>query len=200
MNPSETLGQEDTSKLLRVVKALGELEDAEPFLLPVDYEGLGLQDYLQVVTRPMDLSTIQGKLKGRKYSLVGEVLQDLQLIWDNCRLYNAAGSAIVQHANRMERHTARLCHKYKVGRKSEDGNRLKFDEKAAFCELVKQVPYEVLEDCLVQTRERCPAAAEVLDQDRVQIRVDLLDRPTFTLLFEMLKQATDTPSKHSRLD
>ena len=44
----------------------------------------------------MDLSTVSGKLQeAGEYYLVEEVLDDLQLIWDNCKLYNEAGSVRV---------------------------------------------------------------------------------------------------------
>lgn len=51
---------------------------------------LALHDYLDVVKRPMDLGTIQTKLKDKekKYKTVEHVLNDIQLVWDNCKLYN----------------------------------------------------------------------------------------------------------------
>ncbi len=40
----------------------------------------------------MDLSTVNNKLKDEKYNSVEEVLDDIQLIWDNCKTYNQHGS------------------------------------------------------------------------------------------------------------
>jgi hypothetical protein len=42
----------------------------------------------------MDLSTIQHRLREGKYRSVEEVLDDMQLIWDNCRRYNPAGTVL----------------------------------------------------------------------------------------------------------
>lgn len=53
---------------------------------------MGLYDYPQIIKNPMDLSTVKKNLKSNKYKFVEEVLHDLQLIWDNCKLYNAEGS------------------------------------------------------------------------------------------------------------
>ena len=40
----------------------------------------------------MDLGTIKKNLKAQKYIYLEEILTDIQLIWDNCHLYNAPGS------------------------------------------------------------------------------------------------------------
>ena len=53
---------------------------------------MGLYDYLNFVEKPMDLESIQFKLREEKYSIVEEVLDDIQLIWDNCKSYNQQGS------------------------------------------------------------------------------------------------------------
>jgi len=53
---------------------------------------LGLVDYPQIVKHPMDLGTVKKNFRANKYKLVEEVLNDLQLVWDNCKLYNAEGS------------------------------------------------------------------------------------------------------------
>ena len=62
--------------------------------MPVDWEGLGLIDYPTFVKNPMDLSTVNKYLNEEKYQSIEEVLDDLQLIWDNCKIYNKKGSVI----------------------------------------------------------------------------------------------------------
>lgn len=53
---------------------------------------LGLNDYPDIVKQPMDLGTVAKKLQGSKYRTVEECLDDIQLIWDNCKTYNAFNS------------------------------------------------------------------------------------------------------------
>ena len=36
----------------------------------------------------MDLGTVRDNLKKGKYKEVRKVLDDIQLVWDNCKLYN----------------------------------------------------------------------------------------------------------------
>lgn len=49
---------------------------------------LGLTDYTFIIKNPMDLGSVSEKLRTDKYRFVEEALDDLQLIWDNCKSYN----------------------------------------------------------------------------------------------------------------
>lgn len=53
---------------------------------------MGLTDYGFIIKHPMDLSTVSRKLREDKYNFVEEVLDDIQLVWDNCKAYNQSGS------------------------------------------------------------------------------------------------------------
>lgn len=77
--------------------------DSQEFRQPVDHVGLGLEDYLNIVKTPMDLSTVQKKLQGNKYRGVEDCLDDIQMIWDNCKVYNAMGSWIWKLADKLEK-------------------------------------------------------------------------------------------------
>jgi hypothetical protein len=79
-------------KASSLIKSLEKLPEAVNFLKPVDYKGLGLSDYPQIIKKPMDMSTIRKKLKQEKYSTIEELIDDFQLMWENCRTYNQAGS------------------------------------------------------------------------------------------------------------
>ena len=55
---------------------------------------LGLIDYLKYVQKPMDLNTISKNIRDENYRTVENVLDDIQLIFDNCKVYNTSGSVI----------------------------------------------------------------------------------------------------------
>jgi hypothetical protein len=76
------------NELLAVVRALSMLPCAKPFLRPVDVVALNLPDYLEIIGRPMDLGTIKKKLLAKDYTTADEFLEDVYLIFDNCRKYN----------------------------------------------------------------------------------------------------------------
>ena len=50
----------------------------------------------------MDLGTVKKSIKIGKYKKVEECLDDLQLIWDNCKLYNSEGCWIYELAVQLE--------------------------------------------------------------------------------------------------
>jgi hypothetical protein len=63
-------------------------QKAEAFKKPVDYERLRIPDYPFVIKVPMDLSTVDRKLKMRQYKDPGEFADDMRLIWTNAITYN----------------------------------------------------------------------------------------------------------------
>ncbi len=79
--------------------------ETEPFKEPVDYEGLGLSDYKSIVKRMMDLGTVRKNIKADAYEYLEDVLDDIQLIWDNCKLYNIEASFIHKVAVKLEKAT-----------------------------------------------------------------------------------------------
>ena len=61
----------------------------------------------------MDFSTLKKNLNDGKFITYEEFLADLQLIWDNCKLYNMIGSEIYKLAERMEKQARREIQKFK---------------------------------------------------------------------------------------
>lgn len=61
---------------------------AGPFLKPVDYIGLNLMDYPEIIKEPMDLSTVAVNLHKGHYLDASEFLRDMRLIWSNSLTYN----------------------------------------------------------------------------------------------------------------
>ena len=61
---------------------------------PVDPEALGIPDYFKVVKNPMDFSTIKSKLQGNKYLRIEDFIEDVNLTFDNCFLYNGENTQV----------------------------------------------------------------------------------------------------------
>jgi len=62
------------------------------FISSYPSQGLGLNDYLDVIKTPMDLGTVKKNLKANKYKFVEDCILDIFLVWENCKTYNAQGS------------------------------------------------------------------------------------------------------------
>jgi hypothetical protein len=55
------------------------------------------------VKRPTDLNLIRRQNNEGKYKFVEEILDEIQLCWDNCKLYNAVDSEIYEQALHLEK-------------------------------------------------------------------------------------------------
>jgi hypothetical protein len=96
------LGKDEIKKVKTILQALNDCSESFDFRNPVDWKGspppnsgLELLDYCFLIKNPMDLGTVGHKLKDGRYQNVEEVFDDIQLIWDNCKIYNSPNS--VEH-------------------------------------------------------------------------------------------------------
>ena len=64
------------------------------FAHPVDYKKLKIDDYPMIVKNPMDFSTIKTKLKEHKYARIQDFMDDMELVFYNCRLYNGTETEV----------------------------------------------------------------------------------------------------------
>lgn len=59
-------------------------------------------EYYEAIETPMDLATVQDKLKSKQYETVQALYADLALIWNNCKDYNLEGSDIYGDAEDLQ--------------------------------------------------------------------------------------------------
>ncbi|KAF9654000.1 Bromodomain-containing protein [Thelephora ganbajun] len=71
------------------------------FLQPVNAEEV--PDYYEVIKDPMDFSTMEHKLETNQYPNLDAFVDDAQLVFDNCRIYNPDGSIYARNATKMEK-------------------------------------------------------------------------------------------------
>ena len=76
-----------------VVLILQKDKRASLFLFPVDYVALNLQDYPEIEKVPMDLSTVKKRIS--TYTKIESFIDDILLIWTNCKLYNVEDSVLI---------------------------------------------------------------------------------------------------------
>lgn len=85
--------------LLYLCSELQNHKMAWPFLEPVN--GNDVKDYYTTIKRPMDLSTIQNKILQGKYANFVEMDADVQLMINNCYIYNAPGTQYTKCAKSL---------------------------------------------------------------------------------------------------
>jgi E1A/CREB-binding protein len=74
-----------------------------PFRSPVDPIALGIPDYLDIIKKPMDLGTIEKKLKKGEYSDPWEYVDDVWLMFDNAWLYNRKTSRVYRYCTKVRK-------------------------------------------------------------------------------------------------
>lgn len=72
------------------------------FYMPVDPVAFDIPAYFQIIERPMDLSTIQRKLKNNVYEEASEFKNDVQLMFENCYRFNGDGHIISRFGRKLE--------------------------------------------------------------------------------------------------
>jgi len=70
-----------------------------------------VHDYLEVIKEPIDLSTIEKRIRqDNHYKSRKMLFADLMLMVNNCKLYNDENSTYVQCAVNLEKYLGRLFH------------------------------------------------------------------------------------------
>jgi hypothetical protein len=130
MQLSDPISKEHVSRLKKLFETIEDNPSSYEFREPVPWKDLGLNDYPEIIKRPMDLSTCRKSLVKSKYKNYSEFFSDLQLIWDNCKTYNIAGSEIYILAETMEKFCKKLVRdvKEELGFSSDAAKRKKEKE------------------------------------------------------------------------
>ena len=181
--------EEDLKKLEEILDKVINDKNAFDFREPVDYESLGLLDYPEIIKHPMDLGTCKNKLLNGEYKIFQEFIDDANLIWENCRLYNQAGSLIVKKANTLEKKMRQLIDKQFKNMKSKvendkSQNQLSIADKSKLIDIIKELSNEGLTQVVKIILKACPEGIEDIDNDKLQIKVDFLTYNEFNLIKE----------------
>jgi len=90
------------NELRRFLNHIQNHKHAWPFLHPVNKDEV--PDYYNVITSPMDLSTIEERLDSGYYTTPKDLVGDLKLIFSNCRQYNDATTVYTKSAVQLEKY------------------------------------------------------------------------------------------------
>ncbi|KAJ1664138.1 hypothetical protein EV178_004350 [Coemansia sp. RSA 1646] len=83
-----------------------------PFLKPVDPVALGIPTYFDIVKNPMDLSTIQKKITKKTYKWAADFVADIQLIVDDCFLFNPPDTPVNECGKALQKSAHDLLEPY----------------------------------------------------------------------------------------
>jgi hypothetical protein len=188
------ISDDEKKKLEKVFDTIEKDVQAYEFLNPVDYIGLNILDYPKIITHPMDLGTVKKNLFNGDYKTMQDFMSDINLIWQNCRTYNIPGSEIVKMANHCDKRFRQLVDKqFKNYRskaesiKSKSNNStLSLEEKTKLIDGIKGQSNEGLTQIVKLILKECPKGIEDIDNEKLQIKIDLLDYRTYELIIQYL--------------
>lgn len=86
-----------------ILEALIKHPAALGFSEPVDPVKLSIPDYCSVVSCPMDLGTVKGKLQDSMYFSIEEFKDDIRLTFSNAMLYNPSDNIFHRNAKKLDR-------------------------------------------------------------------------------------------------
>ena len=187
--------EEDLKKLQEILDKIINDKNASEFKAPVDYVELGLFDYPNIITHPMDLGTCKKKLLNGEYKLFQDFMDDVNLIWENCRLYNQAGSSIVKMADALDKKMHSLMNKQfknlKAKAEQENSqNQLTEADRLKLADMIKKQSNEGLTQIVKIILKSCPDGIEDIDNDKLQIKIDFLTYKEFNLIKEYIEKNT----------
>ncbi|KAJ5777532.1 hypothetical protein N7520_000778 [Penicillium odoratum] len=88
--------------LMKTVSSLKRMHDSRFYREPVDPIKLNIPNYLHVITRPMDLGTIERKLKANAYSSPKEFEDDFALMVNNSLVFNGGDHLVTQEGQKLK--------------------------------------------------------------------------------------------------
>ena len=86
----------------KLINILTKLPKAWIFLEKVDPVRLNIHDYFDIIKNPMDFGTIKEKLKIHSYLSMKNFLEDIELTFYNCILYNGEASQVSLMCNEVQ--------------------------------------------------------------------------------------------------
>ena len=126
--------------------------------------------------------------------MLSEVTAHVQLVWDNCKTFNDPSTVVImqeiyQMSAYLEKLTRNYCHKLKIPfsvanikqlRKEEpvileDPKKVSFEEKWEFTERVRKLQQRTIEKIVEIIGEECAPALERGENNRVKIKLDVMD-------------------------
>ena len=100
----------------QLMNVLWRVKDAEIFHKPVDPVELNVLNYYDIIKRPMDFSTVKRKLINCSYTNLKEYCEDMDLIFNNCFLYNGINSNVGEICSRVKNEYNKLFIKFKLNK------------------------------------------------------------------------------------
>lgn len=98
-----TFTKEELKKALEppLLRLYNQDPEAVPFRTAVDPTALGIPDYFDIISKPMDMSTIKTKLDQGEYTNPWQFVDDVWLMFENAWIYNRKTSRVYKYCTKV---------------------------------------------------------------------------------------------------
>jgi len=175
---------------------------AEWFLEPVDYVALGLHDYPQVITNPMDLGAVHKKMERAQYISTDDFAHDVRLVWQNAITYNSAQSMFGVVASILAQTFDRRFALVTRSATADPGRPIPdrpgwptFQQQKKFSDLCTRLTLADLNQMVYLVQRGCQAAVQHCGDKEVEVDVDELDTETFNKVMQFATSKTKGAGK-----
>jgi hypothetical protein len=159
---------------------------AEWFTTAVDHIALGLHDYTQVISQPMDLGTVHKKMERSQYMSTEDFAHDVRLVWQNAITYNSAVSMFGVVAGILAQIFDRRFTLITRSAATDPGRPIPdrpgwptFQAKKKFYDLCTKLTLADLNHMVSLVQRSCNNAVQQCGDKEVEVDVDELDMETF---------------------
>ncbi|XP_036380882.1 tyrosine-protein kinase BAZ1B-like isoform X2 [Megalops cyprinoides] len=105
--------EQDLERCEEILNKLVKLRYSWPFREPVSPDEA--EDYLDIISSPMDFQTMQRKCAEGQYRHSSDFLEDMKLVFSNAEEYNRPGSTVLSCMAKTEQSFVELLHKMAPG-------------------------------------------------------------------------------------
>lgn len=102
VDSSQAITKTQHKFLLKAIQNIKRTKDAVPFSAPVDFVALNIPNYPNIITKPMDLKTMEEKLKNGQYTSVDAYVTDFNQIVENAATFNGHEHPVTLMAKRIK--------------------------------------------------------------------------------------------------
>ncbi|OGM41108.1 transcription regulator BDF1 [Aspergillus bombycis] len=101
-NGDATMTRVQHKFLLKGIQSLKRMHDSRFYREPVDPEKMNIPHYPQIIRQPMDLGTIERRLKNNEYKSVKAVIDDFNLMVQNSLTFNGPDHIVAQEGQKLK--------------------------------------------------------------------------------------------------
>ena len=89
--------------IVGMIRNMKKKKDVYFFTSPVDPVALNIPQYFTIIKEPMDISTIEKKINENSYSAVQQIVDDFDLMFNNCFLFNGPVSPVTAAGKALQK-------------------------------------------------------------------------------------------------